>query len=224
MKEKRFSNNLKTVRLEKGFRTMSAFTNFLKVNNGNYSLMENGIIMVSPALKLIFKTLYPEYNIDWIAEGKEPKYAKEMYVRGSESQSTPLELIPFYETTIEGHPEKRYSGEVLTPTYHMYIPEYIGCIAFRAYSDAMANIIQPRDILFGKRINTRQSSIEFGFIYSLYTYDGDFFLRYVNECKNDPNSFLLECENKKYEASYIRKDKIRSIVLMKGWINKSFTI
>lgn len=132
-------------------------------------------------------------------------------------------LIPFYNADfIAGNAELFYEDATIYPEYYIDVPDFSGCIAFRAFSDSMENIIRSGNILFGTKIDDWQSHLEYGQIYGITCTDGRRYLKYIRRCDANPlTHFLLKSENKHYDDFEIPKDKIKNIWLIEGWLNKT---
>lgn len=133
------------------------------------------------------------------------------------------DLIPYYDAGfMAGKSDAFYDDDARHPDYYMDIPEFYGCTAFRAFGDSMENIIKSSSILFGVKLDDDwKESLEYGQIYGITMKNGLRYLKYIRRYKEDPkNFFLLESENQKYDEFEIKKDKIKNIWLIQGWMDK----
>lgn len=129
--------------------------------------------------------------------------------------------IPFYDVDFAAGADIQFYDDkhMIKPAYVMDIPEFSGCVAFRAYSDSMDPLIKSGSILFGTKIDDWIVHLEYGQIYGVVCTDQRRYLKYIKKSKKESN-FLLRSENKHYEDFEIPKDKIRNVWLIHGWINK----
>lgn len=131
-------------------------------------------------------------------------------------------LVKFYDVDFAaGDVEFYEDSNSILPAYEMDIPEFAGCTAFRTYGDSMEPAIKSGSILFGTRVEDWQSHLEYGQIYGIVCKDKRKYLKYIRKDKDSPKlNFLLRSENKEYDDFELPKDKIKSIWLIHGWINK----
>lgn len=133
----------------------------------------------------------------------------------------PHKLIPFYNTDfMAGNSETVYSDGSDHPDYYMDIPEFYGCTAFRAFGDSMEPIIKSSCILFGTKEEEWNISLEYGQIYGITMLNGRRYLKYIRRADDHKHMFLLKSENPSYDDFEIRKDRIKNIWLIQGWIDK----
>ena len=131
-------------------------------------------------------------------------------------------LIPFYNADfMAGIAETYYEDETIYPEYYMDVPEFYGCMAFRAYSDSMESKIRSGNILFGTKLDDWRSHLEFGQIYGITCTDGRRYLKYIRRNLMNEDYFLLKSENSNYDDFTIPKDKINNIWLIEGWLIKN---
>lgn len=118
--------------------------------------------------------------------------------------------IQFYDDT-----------NMIEVAYEMDIPEFAGCIAFRAYSDSMEPLIKSGSILFGTKIEDWITHLEYGQIYGIVCNDGRRYLKYIRRHKDHERFFLLRSENAEmYDEFEIPKEIIKNIWLINGWLNR----
>lgn len=132
-------------------------------------------------------------------------------------------LIPFYNADfMAGRSEVYYDDDTQHPEYYMDVPEFSGCIAFRAFGDSMEKIIKSSSVLFGLKLDDDwRSSLEYGQIYGITMKNGLRYLKYIRKSKeNEKTMFLLKSENEKYDDFEVEKSKIKNIWLIQGWIDK----
>lgn len=130
-------------------------------------------------------------------------------------------LIPFYNSDfMAGNSETVHADGSDHPDYYMDIPEFSGCTAFRAFGDSMEPIIKSSCILFGTKEEEWNVSLEYGQIYGITMLNGRRYLKYIRRAEDHRNMFLLKSENTTYDDFEIRKDKIKNIWLIQGWIDK----
>ncbi|TDQ12800.1 S24 family peptidase [Pedobacter metabolipauper] len=133
------------------------------------------------------------------------------------------ELIPYYSADfMAGNSDVQYDDGTRHPDYYMDIPEFYGCTAFRALGDSMENIIKSSSVLFGIKLDDDwRESLEYGQIYGVVMKNGRRYLKYIRKYKDDPkNYFSLESENVKYDQFEVKKDKIKNLWLIQGWMDK----
>lgn len=131
-------------------------------------------------------------------------------------------LIPFYNADfMAGKSEVFYEDGSDHPDYYMDVPEFYGCIAFRAFGDSMEPIIKSSSILFGSKMDEDwKHSLEYGQIYGITMNNGRRYLKYVRRAKEHKTMFLLKSANKEYDDFEIYKEKIKNLWLIQGWIDK----
>lgn len=131
-------------------------------------------------------------------------------------------LVKFYDTDFAAGDIEFYDDtNSITPAYEMDIPEFAGCTAFRTYGDSMEPAIKSGSILFGTMVVDWESHLEYGQIYGIVCSDKRKYLKYIRKDKDNPKTnFLLRSENKEYDDFELPKNKIKSIWLIHGWINK----
>lgn len=130
-------------------------------------------------------------------------------------------LIPFYNSDfMAGTIETVYTDGSDHPDYYMDIPEFSGCTAFRAFGDSMEPIIKSSCILFGTKEEEWNVSLEYGQIYGITMLNGRRYLKYIRRAEDNKNMFLLKSENPSYDDFEVRKDKIKNIWLIQGWLDK----
>lgn len=130
-------------------------------------------------------------------------------------------LIPFYNSDfMAGTLETVHNDGSDHPDYYMDIPEFSGCTAFRAFGDSMEPIIKSSCILFGTKEEEWNVSLEYGQIYGITMLNGRRYLKYIRRADDHINMFLLKSENPSYDDFEVRKDKIKNIWLIQGWLDK----
>ncbi|GEM_PF-2178376 len=131
-------------------------------------------------------------------------------------------LIPFYNADfMAGRSDAFYNDGVDHPDYYMDVPEFSGCIAFRAFGDSMEKIIKSSSVLFGFKMDDDwRDTLEYGQIYGITLKNGLRYLKYIRKATDHKNYFLLKSENEKYDDFEIKKDKIKNLWLIQGWIDK----
>jgi phage repressor protein C with HTH and peptisase S24 domain len=140
----------------------------------------------------------------------------------SSNRKGKTELIPFYNADfMAGKSEVFYEDGSDHPDYYMDVPEFYGCIAFRAFGDSMEPIIKSSSILFGSKMDEDwKHSLEYGQIYGITMNNGRRYLKYVRRAKEHKTMFLLKSANKEYDDFEIYKEKIKNLWLIQGWIDK----
>lgn len=131
-------------------------------------------------------------------------------------------LIPFYNSDfMAGKSEVFYEDGSDHPDYYMDVPEFYGCIAFRAFGDSMEPIIKSSSILFGIKEDDWMISLEYGQIYGITMKSGRRYLKYVRRSNDNPKTmFLLKSANLNYDDFEVEKSKIKNLWLIQGWIDK----
>jgi len=130
--------------------------------------------------------------------------------------------IPFFNIDfIAGNSFESVDNNTTIPDYYMDIPDFRGCVAFRAYSDSMEGLIKSGSILFGTKVEQWNEHLEFGQVYGIVCNDGRKYLKYIKKFRENPKEyFCLESENKFYDEFEMPKKNIRSIWLIHGHLNK----
>ena len=161
-------------------------------------------------------------------------YEKGMHKDSSESEIVirkPLkpskkekEKVQFYDIDLlaGNSPIQFYDdNNMVEIAYEMDIPEFAGCVAFRAYSDSMEPLIKSGSILFGTKIDDWQDHLEYGQIYGVICNNGRRYLKYVRRHENEKTTFILRSENNEmYDDFDIPKKSIKSLWLINGWLNR----
>lgn len=112
-------------------------------------------------------------------------------------------------------------NNMIEVAYEMDIPEFAGCVAFRAYSDSMEPLIKSGSILFGTKIDDWITHLEYGQIYGIVCNDGRRYLKYIRRHTNHQQAFTLRSENSEmYDDFEIPKQEIKSLWLINGWLNR----
>lgn len=171
-----------------------------------------------------FFATYPEVSTDWLLKNEEP-----MLKRTDILEEAPLIYditkkngVPFYDVDFIAGDLETFDNQSVTPEYYMDIPEFKGCVAFRAYSNSMEEKIVSGSILFGTKIDNWLEHLEYGQIYGIIANDGRRYLKYIRKFIENPSKyFTLKSENKDYDDFEIPKKEIRSIWLINGWLNRT---
>lgn len=131
-------------------------------------------------------------------------------------------LIPFYNADfMAGRSDVFYNDGNDHPDYYLDVPEFSGCIAFRAFGDSMEKIIKSSSILFGFKLDEDwRTYLEYGQIYGVTMLNGQRYLKYIRKAEDHLNNFLLKSENEKYDDFEVPKNKIKNLWLIQGWIDK----
>lgn len=131
-------------------------------------------------------------------------------------------LIPFYNADfMAGRSDTFYSDGTDHPDYYLDVPEFSGCIAFRAFGDSMEKIIKSSSILFGYKLDDDwRTYLEYGQIYGITMLNGQRYLKYIRRAEDHLNYFLLKSENEKYDDFEVPRNKIKNLWLIQGWIDK----
>jgi len=131
-------------------------------------------------------------------------------------------LIPYYDSDfIGGDYIATFEAGSVKPAYYMDIPEFAGCDAFRIYNDSMENLIKSGTIVFGTKIENWREHLEYGQIYGIVCHDNRRFIKYIKKWNDAPNEyFYLVSENDFYDPWEIKKDTIKNVWLIHGWLNK----
>ncbi len=145
------------------------------------------------------------------------------YNRNRIKKNDSTELIPFFGNSFMSGNNDTFEIENTSPEYFLDIPEFKGCIAFRAYSENMRELIKPSNILFARKINEWNIHLEYGQIYGIVMTDKRRYLKYIKKAtENSPEDFFsLESRNKHYDTFEVPKSKIHSIWIIEGWLNKN---
>lgn len=115
-----------------------------------------------------------------------------------------------------------YDDNNKSPEDYYYIPEFSGCRAFNVYSDSMEPKIPKGCKIFAKKVEDWQEVLELGQIYAIGLHDGRRFIKVIKKSKEKGKDyFLLHSENSEYDDWDLPKEKIRSIWLIDGWMNKA---
>lgn len=171
-----------------------------------------------------FLTLVKEIlNINWeeVTGGIEIIEPDGSIVRNKIVQNQRPGLIPFYNADfMAGRNDNSVADGADHPDYYMDVPEFSGCIAFRAFGDSMEKLIKSSSVLFGFKLDQDwREYIEYGQIYGITMKNGQRYLKYIRKAKSDKH-FLLKSENENYDDFEVPKEKIKNIWLIQGWIDK----
>jgi Peptidase S24-like len=128
--------------------------------------------------------------------------------------------IPFYEADFMAGPGGEFLENNVVPEYYMDLPDFKGCIAFRAYSDSMAPLILSGNVLFGKKIEKWNDYLEYGQIYGITMDDGRRFLKSIYKSEMPESTFTLHSQNPNYADFDIPKSAVKNIWLIEGWLNR----
>lgn len=127
--------------------------------------------------------------------------------------------IPVFDVDIAASNLELYDDKSAIPEDFYYIPEFSGCRAFNVYSDSMEPLIPKGSRIFARKIDDWQMVLEFGQVYAVGLNDGRRFIKYIKRA-DDKTNFKLVSENDFYDDFDVPKDKIRSVWLIDGWMNK----
>lgn len=127
--------------------------------------------------------------------------------------------IPVYDVDIAASNLELYDDKSALPEDFYYIPEFSGCRAFNVYSDSMEPLIPKGSRIFARRIDDWQTVLEYGQVYAVGLMDGRRFIKYVKKAESKED-FRLVSENDFYDDFDVPKNKVRSIWLIDGWMNK----
>lgn len=144
--------------------------------------------------------------------------------KATKKNHSSADLIPYYDIDfVAGNSIDFADDTTILPEYYMDIPEFRGCVAFRTYSDSMEKLIKSGSVTFGRKITEWREHLEYGQAYGIVMNDRRRYLKYIKKSKEDAkNNFLLVSENaEKYDDFEIPKNKIHSIWLIEGWLNKN---
>lgn len=131
--------------------------------------------------------------------------------------------VPYFDVDFTaGDIEVYDDNQALQPAYMMDIPEFSGCTAFRVFSNSMERLIVSGSILFGTKVAEWTDHIEYGQIYGIVCNDKRRYLKYIRKAPSkDDTHFLLKSENvAEFDDFLMPKNKIKSIWLIHGWLNK----
>lgn len=193
-----------------------------KINESpsNFSTLISGKRTVTPAiLEKMYKAFPKLKDLDYSQMVVHPDHSEIVHNRKLIRPNT--ELIPYYEEDFFAGNAKEIDTPNSAPAYYMDINVFKGCIAFRAYGDSMAKLIQSGTILFAKKIEEWKEHLEFGQIYGIVMKDGRKYLKYIQPVANNKKAFTLESHNKHYAPFEVPKEKIHNIWLVEGWLNKT---
>lgn len=155
-------------------------------------------------------------NNDFIANEPPPTYQTKRF----NLKINPLyEPIPVHDIDIPAGNYEMSNDKNETAVDYYYIPEFSGTRAFNVYSDSMEPLISKGAKIFAKKIEEWNEYLELGQVYSVGMNDGRRFLKYIKK-GSTVDRFLLVSENNHYDDFEIPKNKIRSVWLIDGWMNK----
>lgn len=131
------------------------------------------------------------------------------------------DLVPYYSADfVGGNAVATFDDQTVKPEYYMDIPDFRGCVAFRAYSDSMEPAIRSGSILFGTKLRDI-SSIEYGQVYGVILKDGRRMLKYIRKHPSKPDDyFVFSSENSAYDDMEIHKEQVKSLWLIHGHLSK----
>lgn len=179
----------------------------------------------------------PDLNAEWLITGKgsmlkdDSLNQLEIYtpnlsheeVQKLTNYRPPLsrDLIPYYGVDFTaGNAVATFDDQTVKPEYYMDIPDFRGCVAFRAYSDSMEPAIRSGSILFGTKLRDI-SSIEYGQVYGVILKDGRRMLKYIRKHPSKPDDyFVFSSENSAYDDMEIHKEQVKSLWLIHGHLSK----
>jgi transcriptional regulator with XRE-family HTH domain len=142
-------------------------------------------------------------------------------LENEEEKSTKADvMIPYYDVDFVTVPEKNYDVAINAPQYHMDIPDFKGCVAFKAYTNSMDKKIKSGSILFAKKVDWDRH-LEYGEIYGIVCTDDRKYLKYVRKHPADPDNYLLlKSDNDEFDDFELAKSEISSMWLIHGWLQK----
>jgi phage repressor protein C with HTH and peptisase S24 domain len=131
-------------------------------------------------------------------------------------------LVPFYDVDFAAGSVAFYDDpNQAKVAYKMDIPDFTGCIAFRAYGDSMMPLITSGSMVFATKVDNWSEHLEYGRIYSIVCNDGYKYMKYVRRHRKKPNDlYVLHSENEAYDDFDLKKEAIRNIWLIHGWVMK----
>ncbi len=131
-------------------------------------------------------------------------------------------LVPFYDVDFAAGSVAFYDDPSQSKVaYKMDIPDFTGCIAFRAYGDSMMPLITSGSMVFATKVDNWAEHLEYGRIYSIVCNDGHKYMKYVRRHRQKPNDlYILHSENDTYDDFDLKKSSIRNIWLIHGWVMK----
>lgn len=207
--------------------TQQSFSALFDIKRSALAAYESGRVGIDIGLvKRIeekFKKKVTNSNKDDLATISTPTGKLVKAPKGRLSKRTPGGIINFYDTDFAaGDIDFHDDSQAIQPAYTMDIPEFAGCTAFRTYNNSMEKLIKSGDILFGTEEMDWQSHLEYGQIYGIVCTDRRKYLKYIRKAKEKEDShFLLKSENNvDYDDFLLPKNKIKSIWLIHGWLNK----
>lgn len=131
------------------------------------------------------------------------------------------ELIPFYDIDFVAGDSPVFFEDNIKPDYYVDIPDFKGCIAFKIHGDSMYPKIKSGMMLLAKKDYNWREYLEYGQIYGIVMNDGKKYLKYIRKSESK-DCFKLVSENfERYDDFDIPKDKIKSIWLIEGWVNRN---
>lgn len=144
---------------------------YAKVREHNESVLKENEAKRLAKLKYVGKgggnRIYgPDKEVMMVSEPT-ATYGEDL-VNKTNYKSKKSELIPYYDVDfIAGNSFETVESTKTFPDYMMDIPEFSGCVAFRAYSDSMNNLIKSGNILFATKVESWLEHLEFGQIYGV---------------------------------------------------------
>ena len=131
-----------------------------------------------------------------------------------------MNSIPFYNVDFVAGTLELYDDSVSVPEYYIEMPDFKGCVAFRAYSDSMEEIIKSGSILFASKVNDWKSHLEYGQIYGIILHDNKRYLKYIRKSKTPSTHFIFRSHNDAYDDMDVPIAKVKSIWLIEGWLTR----
>lgn len=194
----------------------------LGISREMVNMMELGKRPISKSTKILLQNFISEVNsVTPLKNGSQLNHAplgKFPRKIGMGSQPVPYYDVDFTAGDIEVYDD----NNAIQPAYLMDIPEFAGCTAFRVFSNSMERLIISGSILFGTKVKEWAEHLEYGQIYGIVCNDKRRYLKYIRKAPHkDDTHFLLRSENvEEFDDFTIAKNKIKSVWLIHGWLNK----
>lgn len=213
---------------EKNIKSLSELLGYERPQ-GLYDIKNGKVKRISNELSERITATFPEINKSWILSGEgeminpaslEMKDKESHYIsKRRKLKNSDTSIVKFYDVDFAAGNVEFFEDEQ-TPTYEMDLPNFKGCIAFRTYGDSMQPLIKSGTIVIAKECKDWMDYIPYGEVFGIVMKDGRKYLKYIKKSSKPETHIALFSENPHYDPFDIPKDKVKSIWLVCGSLNK----